>query len=108
MFGVKEITTLIVAGAIGGVSFGGVNELVASVDSKEFRSSVGVSEVVYECAERVLAEHSDDELIALIEASGDVGTVNETPVQYSLKVCAEKDPFGWSGTDQEWALDLLK
>lgn len=108
MFGVKEVIALLTAAAIGSSATVGINELMEQVNSAEFRASVGVSEVVYECAEKVLASHTDEELIALIEQSGTVGTADETPVQYSLRVCVEQDPFGWAGTEEEWALELLK
>ena len=83
------------------------NTIAEQLASPEFLTGIGISQPVYECAQQVLEGETADDLEALIRSSATVGTTAETPTQAALRQCVEQDPFGWAGTDQEWAIPLV-
>jgi hypothetical protein len=80
-----------------------------TMDPREFARQAGVSNLVYDCAEKVLEGKSVDELVLFIEnEAATAGTPEETPTAAALKECVMLDPLGWAGTDMEQHIPLLQ
>lgn len=103
----KEVIGLVVAAGLVGVGTGEALQVSDGIKLGELLQAAGISEPVYRCAQGVLAGKDADSLVSLIEASATSGTADETPTQARLRECVMADPFGWAGTDQEWAIGLL-
>jgi len=81
----------------------------ANMTISEFNQMVGVSDVVYDCVTDVLKNDDAESIIAFIETeAATAGTPSETPKAEAIKQCVYQDPFGWHGTENEWAIELLE
>ena len=103
----KTIIAVTLAATVSGVLAGQLAPVEEAVEDPAFLAGLGISQPVYECAQRVLDGQDADAWAELSKTTATVGTVEETPTQARLRVCVEQDPFGWAGTDQEWAISLL-
>lgn len=103
--GIEGIAAIALAAAMSVVGYQAVNEFqdpFAGVTGTELRQQAGISDLVYQCAEEVLAGKDVDGIVAVIEKIDE-----DNPTNRALAQCVAQDPFGWHGTDKEWALDLL-
>lgn len=103
--GIEGIAALALAAAMSVVGIQAVNEFqdpFAGKSGQELRQQMGISEKVYQCAEEVLKGKDADGIVAVIE-----NIQENNPTNQALAQCVAQDPFGWSGTENEWALDLL-
>lgn len=103
-------TTLVVAisaGSLASLDAANPDTIAAELTSQEFLSGIGISAPVYDCAKNATSGLSEEDLVTLINASDKVGTSSETPIQAELRKCVSMDPFGWAGTEQEWAIPLV-
>jgi hypothetical protein len=79
------------------------------ITAKEFARLNGISEIVYDCAYDLLKDKSEAELIDFIENDAiKAGTIEEPILVGSVRECIYLDPFGWHGTPNEWAIELLE
>lgn len=103
--GIEAIAAAALAVIIGTVGVQAANEFqdpFAGKSGQELRQQMGISEQVYQCAEEVLKDKDADGIVAIIE-----NIKENNPTNQALAQCVAQDPFGWSGTENEWALDLL-
>lgn len=75
----------------------------------EFNEMVGVSDLVYDCVNDVLQGENSEGIVNFIENEAHTaGTPEETLRASEIKQCIYQDPFGWHGTENEWAIELLE
>jgi len=75
----------------------------------EFNEMVGVSDLVYDCVTDVLQGEDVEGIVDFIENEAPTaGTPEETQNAKAIKECVYQDPFGWHGTENEWAIELLE
>jgi hypothetical protein len=73
------------------------------------QKAYGISDLVWDCVNDELQGKSAEELLLFIEEEASTaGTTEETALAGSIKECVYLDPFGWHGTENEWAIYLLK
>lgn len=118
----EHTITAIAAGAIaiGMATFGAeaftlaeeTAESLGSMDKSTIQEAYGISDLVYNCVENAFEENNKknvDDLVSFIELEASTaGTENETPLASEIKACIYQDPFGWHGTENEWAIELLE
>lgn len=103
--GVEAIGAIALAVLMSAVGVQAVNEFqdpFAGKSGQELRQQMGISEQVYQCAEAVLEGKDADGIVAVIEKIKE-----NNPTNQALAQCVAQDPFGWLGTENEWAMDLL-
>lgn len=100
---IEAITAVALVGglAAGGAALAGTTQPADS----SLATLAGVSQPVYDCATTALAGKTADQVQQLID---DIVNKRSNPDADALTACVQADPFGWAGTDQEWALQLLK
>lgn len=105
---VEAIAALALATSITTAGFVGYADPFSGVEGETLRAQLGISKPVYDCATDVLAGKDVDGLVAFIEnEAATAGGPEETPTAKALRYCVYKDPFGWYGTENEWAIELL-
>jgi len=84
---------------------------LGSVEINTIKKAYGISDLVYNCVEEAFKKENKnnvDDLVAFIELEAQTaGTENETQLAAEIKACVYQDPFGWHGTENEWAIELL-
>jgi len=103
--GIEAVAAGALAVIIGTIGVQAANEFqdpFAGKTGQELRQQMGISDLVYECAEKVLEGKDVDGLVTIIE-----NIKENNPTNQALAQCVAQDPFGWAGTEKEWALDLL-
>lgn len=103
--GVEALAAAALAVIVSTVGIQAVNEFqdpFAGTTGQELRQQAGISDPVYQCTEKVLAGKDVDGIATVIE-----NIKEDNPTNRALAQCVAMDPFGWIGTDKEWALDLL-
>ena len=79
------------------------------LDRQTIQKAYGISDLVWDCAADVLSDKTVDDLVVFIESEvPTAGTPEETSLVTQIKECIYKDPFGWHGTENEWAIELLE
>jgi hypothetical protein len=84
-----------------------VAQELGSLQIETVKKAYGISDLVYNCVEDVLGTDADN-IIRFIETEAQTtGTDAETETATQIKQCIYQDPFGWHGTENEWAIELL-
>lgn len=81
---------------------------LTQADASAWLQQAGISQLVQDCAAPILASKDATELETLIRSMDPANAdAAGSPEVAALQACAMKDPFGWAGTDQEWAIPLV-
>lgn len=112
--GIMTVATMAVLTAtaiLGSQAILDAEELVSNyeIPSKAtIMKAYGISDLVWDCAADALSGKDVDGLVNFIETEAPTaGTETETELAAKLKACVYQDPFGWHGTENEWAIELL-
>jgi hypothetical protein len=112
--GITAIAALALIGAAAILGPQAIQDAELSVANYELptletiKKAYGISDLVWDCAADALSGKDVDGLVTFIESEvPTAGTPEETPLAGQLKACVYQDPFGWHGTENEWAIELL-
>lgn len=84
-----------------------VAQELGNLQIQTIQKAYGISDLVYDCVKDVLGTDADN-IIRFIETEAQTtGTDAETETASKIKQCIYQDPFGWHGTENEWAIELL-
>jgi hypothetical protein len=92
---IKSIIGLMTATTVSAVLLSQGTTIANSIDVPKLRQEIGISDVVYNCAQDVLSGYTKKDLLTLVNNSDKVGTAAETDTQAALRECVMQDPFGW-------------
>jgi len=112
--GITAIATMAVLTAtaiLGSQAIQDAEQLAASYEMPSLdtiKKAYGISDLVWDCAADALSGKDVDGLVTFIETEASTaGTEQETELSGKLKECVYQDPFGWHGTENDWAIELL-